>query len=81
MACQLLKELLHQKHLICFSPVSSLYFSILSSSQILFSGQTVTLVVEDTSEMMDRDEEVALEFSNWIGGSDGNFSLSGVILL
>ncbi len=41
----------------------------------------MTLVVEDTSEMMDRDEEVALEFSSWIGGNDGIFSLSGVISL
>ncbi len=38
-------------------------------------------VVVDTSEMMDQDEEVALELSNWIGGSDGIFSSSSVILL
>ncbi len=39
----------------------------------------VTLVVEDTSETMDQDEEVALEFSSWIGGNDGILSLSNVV--
>ncbi len=40
-----------------------------------------TVVVVDTLEMMDRDEEVALELSNWINGSDRIFLLSIVILL
>ncbi len=31
--------------------------------------------------MMDQDEEVALEFSTWIGGNSGIFSLSVVISL
>ncbi len=61
LACQVLKESLHQKHFICFSPVSSLYFSILSSSQILFSECMETAVVVDALEMIDHDEEVALE--------------------
>ncbi len=55
------------------------YFSTLSSSQILFSWWLVILVVEGTSAMMDQDEEVALEFSIWIGGNDAIFPLSGVI--
>ncbi len=31
------------------------------------------LIVEDTSEMIDQDEEVTLEFSIWIEGNDGFF--------
>ncbi len=53
-----------------FSPVSSSNFSTLSSSQILFSGKKIMLVVVDTSEMIDQDEEVALKFSIWIGGNN-----------
>ncbi len=41
----------------------------------------VTLVVVNTSEMMDQDEEVVLELSNWIGGNKGALSLSVVISL
>ncbi len=35
----------------------------------------------DASEMMDQDEEVALELSNWIGDNKGALSLSGVMSL
>ncbi len=58
-----------------FSPVSSSNFSNLSSSQILFSGCMVTALVVDTSQMLDQDEEVALELSTWIGGNEGFFSI------
>ncbi len=76
-----MKALLHHKHLICFSLVSSLHFSILSSSQILLSGHKMMLVEGNTSEMMDQDEEVALELSNWIESNEWALSLSGVISL
>ncbi len=74
MVHQLLNELLHHKHLICVSQVSSLYFSILSSSQIVFSRQMLMLAVVDTFEIMDQNEDVALECSIWIEGNDGFFS-------
>ncbi len=61
-----------------FSPDLSLYFSTLSSSQILFSGCMATAVVVHTFKMMDQVEEVALELSRLVGGYEGIFALSGV---
>ncbi len=58
--------------------------SFLTSFILMFSSLSLShaaVVVVDLAKMMDEDEEVVLELSNWIGENEKKLSLYGVISL
>ncbi len=58
-----------------FTSFIYIYFSTLSSNKLLFNECVITVIFIDNSEMIDLDEDVALEFNNWIGGIQEFFLL------